>query len=236
MRLIICALAIGAAIALSGTGSAHQSPVEIAAIDCVFHIEIIKLGNYGNSAEDMTGWQLRSDPEQSEWIDLSFIGTIDPGEEVFFVGGPHAVAEPQSGVYVFLNYYALRDSGSPADYVRLVEPNGEEADRQDCPSDGAPAEPTPAIIPELTPEPTPTPAPPQAAASTPTPAPVAATRNRQVAPVDETDPRVVVDYIVPLPAQGGLPPVDGVSTLPLVLGLALIASGAGLVVLGARRS
>jgi len=244
LRLLIGALAIGVAIAISGPAQAETAPIKVSFLDCTFHIEIIKIKNESPVAQDVAGWELRSDPEKSEKLDLAIVGTIKPGEEISFVGGPHAVPEEDFGVFVFSLKYTLRDSGSPPDYIRLVDPSGDEASRENCRA----ATPKPTAKPTAKPTPKPTPKPttanptpeatPDAEPGVPTasPSPAPGAGDPVVAGAVQPPARPAADPPRALPDQGGAPPGLGTPLLPFWLGLALAAAGSGLLIIGMRRT
>jgi hypothetical protein len=224
MRLLIAA--VTAALALTTGGAAQASPnIVIESVNCTFHIELTYIKNFGDAPQDLAGWELRSDPETSEHLAMAFIGTLDPGEEIIIVGGPHGVTIPAEYQYAWGPKYSLRDDDLN-DYVRMLDAAGSQVDGMNCA--GGPVDlSTPTATPAPTPVPTPAPA---AALAAPTPAPVAVARANQ--------PRTDVEPAAPaadsdLPAGGGLPPAGGdAGYLPILLGLAAIAGGALLMARG----
>jgi hypothetical protein len=140
-------LAAGAAallvltIVLAATAAAQQTGVQIADLDCAGDPETVVIDNQGSAAEDLNGWQLQSDPDET--FDLSTVGGIQPGASVTVQSGPAA-----SGVFVWDSAEVFRD-GDATDYVRLVD--GAGATVQEVACAGA----TPEVTPEATPEPSP---------------------------------------------------------------------------------
>ncbi len=131
---------VAACLALSSTSIASAAAqVEIAALDCTSDPEVVELSNTGTDPQDMTGWQLVSDPPQSEAFDLTPIGTLAAGASVFIESGPGAQATfTWSPTEIFRN-------GDSTDFVRLVDNTGATVAEQAC---AAQATSTPAPTPE----------------------------------------------------------------------------------------
>ena len=125
MRLI----ALAAAVAISAGALAHSNALAagavITSIDCApaTHapgaFDIIRINNTGAAPQDLGGWQLTSDPEATERMSLDVTGTLDPGEPLIIVAGPHGTPFPADNIFLWSPIGVLRDSGEPADYVRL---------------------------------------------------------------------------------------------------------------------
>ena len=139
MRLI----ALAAAVAISAGALAHSNALAagavITSIDCApaTHapgaFDIIRINNTGAAPQDLAGWQLTSDPEATERMSLDVTGTLDPGEELIIVAGPHGTAFPADNIFLWSPIGVLRDSGEPADYVRLLDASGAQVSFAACP-------------------------------------------------------------------------------------------------------
>ena len=189
--------------------STAAANVQIISLDCSSNPEEVRIGNLGTSPQDLTGWELRSEPADLVF-DLSTIsaplqGQIDPGVEVAIQSNSNA---PQFPAILWDNNEKFRD-GDTSDFARIVNGAGAEVDRVDC-------------APGPTPTPTPTP-PPRATAtatatptSTPTPAPGAGT----------------------LPPTGDGVPLHSGSVMPAVLmglGIVIVIAAAAYVGYGRAR-
>ena len=139
--LAVVALLVGP----GATGGAHASAsVYVKWMNCAVHpgqLDIVYIDNQGDAAQDLTGWQLRSD-QDGEVMSLSPAGTLAAGQEIIASAGAHAVNLPNEGVYLWSINEMLRDSGEPSDYVRLLDATGAQVSGMDC-NHNALAAPTP---------------------------------------------------------------------------------------------
>jgi hypothetical protein len=135
VRLLVAGLiAVGAAVGLSPGGAHAAADVHVKWMNCVLHpglLDIVYIENTGDTAQDLTGWELRSDGE-NERMSLTPAGTIAPGQEIFATAGIHAVNLPDEEVFLWSNDEMLRDSGDPPDYVRLLDAAGDQVSGMDC--------------------------------------------------------------------------------------------------------
>jgi hypothetical protein len=175
VRLLVAALA-AAVFVLAGNYAVSSSPaatpnLQITEMQCdpggphgPGQFDLIKITNTGDASQDLTGWQLRSDPEETEQMSLTVAGVLDPGEQpLIIVAGPHSVTLPEYNMYQWSPIGVLRE-GEPWDYVKLFDPSGAMAEGLRC--DGQVlATPTPTPEP-VGPQATPTPAPPAVSAVT----------------------------------------------------------------------
>ena len=139
MRLI----ALAAAVAISAGALAHSNALAagavITSIDCApaTHapgaFDIIRINNTGAAPQDLAGWQLTSDPEATERMSLDVTGTLDPGEPLIIVAGPHGTPFPADNIFLWSPIGVLRDSGEPADYIRLLDASGAQVSFAACP-------------------------------------------------------------------------------------------------------
>jgi hypothetical protein len=156
LRLLLAVVAAGIFLAISTGGSsdsASAAPQIVLAnsdptstwkpVDCapIGHdpgaYDIIQIENHGDAPLDLTGWVLKSDPEDTQLMSLDVAGTlaplVDPKEDrVLIVAGQHSESYPDRNVYQWSRPEILRDSGDPPDYVRLYDPNGNLIDSKDC--------------------------------------------------------------------------------------------------------
>jgi len=158
MRYWLLAL-LAAGAAFGGMSAAHaQSDVQIAGLICVSSMEVVSIVNDGSTAQDLTGWELRSDPVASEFVDLSPLGTLDPDEGASIFSGPEAPPTNLSNNWLrWTTAYIFRDFDT-GDFARLVNGAGGTVDQMNCPAQEPTATPTPA--PPPTPPPTAPPPPP----------------------------------------------------------------------------
>ena len=131
------------ALALVAVSSAHaQGPdVQIAQLTCSGDPELVVIENFGDAAQDLTGWELQSDPPDSQTFDLTVLGGLAPGASISIQSGPSA-----SGVFKWTLEFIFRDD-DPADYARIVDDTGAIVHQVNC----AEATPTPSPTPEPSP-------------------------------------------------------------------------------------
>jgi hypothetical protein len=213
----------------------------------------IRLENHGDAPQDLTGWVLKSDPEDSQQLPLDAAGTLVPfvdvsEDRVIIVAGPHANGYPDRKVYLWSIGGVLRDSGDPVDYVRLYDAGGNLVDSMDCNGNpvplqtATPATPTPAPqVGANQPNPESTQQAEQTSANTTTQQNRAATSGQ--APVGQGAPAggsVAGSVGAPNSGVGSLAPVNS-NSWPLALGalavglVGLISSAALLIRKGVRR-
>ena len=173
LRLLLAVVAAGVLLTVSGDGGSASAASNVRlvtsstdgykAVDCAPSIDghgpgqfdLVRLENHGDAPQDLTGWVLKSDPEDSQQFTLDVAGTLVPfvdvnEDRVIVVAGQHATSIPDRGLYLWSIGGILRDSGDPVDYVRLYDQNGNLVDSMDCNGNpvplatAAPATPTPA--------------------------------------------------------------------------------------------
>jgi hypothetical protein len=229
MRLLITVLAAAASLAILTPVAAAGADVRITALDCGSHPRRIRIENQGDAAQDLSGWQLQSDPAEGGPWDLGPIGSLDAGKKAFvFQGHLSPAVNPDLGYYRWGSdeIFNLRANDS-TDFVRIVDAQGNTVHQRNC--EGLPPGATPAPPSEFDPPPV-VAAPVATVAATATPAP-AATAVRTAAPIR------AIGGGSGLPAGGGRPPADrGVpATLALAEGAVLLAAGMLLVTLSLKR-
>ena len=138
-------LILAIAFALAGVSSAMgQGPdIQIVQLECTGDPELVVIENQGDAAQVLAGWELQSDPADSEVYDLSVRGDLVPGARIRVQSGPSA-----SGVFLQDKWgleFIFRDD-DPTDYVRIVDDTGAVVHQVNCGN-------------EVAPEPTPTPSP-----------------------------------------------------------------------------
>ena len=136
-------LGIAFALAVISIAAAQGPDLHISLLDCNGDPETVVLTNNGNAAQDLTRWELQSDPEASEVFDLSVRGSLLAGISVFVQSGPSS-----SSLFSWGTDEIFRDN-DPTDYVKLVDASGVTVDQVNCAGAGATPTPTP------TPEPSP---------------------------------------------------------------------------------
>jgi hypothetical protein len=131
-----------AALAVHGTAAAAQADVSIANLDCAGDPEVVEITNRGTDDQDLSGWQLVSDPAASETFDLTPIGSLPAGGSLFVESGPNATAAA-----TWSTDFIFRE-GDPTDFARLLDSEGNVVDEAAC----AAATPAP-VSPAATPSP-----------------------------------------------------------------------------------
>jgi len=141
----LCAV-LTASLWLVGAPAARAAAadVRLAGLDCAANPEVVEVKNFGDAAQDLSGWKLLSDPNES--FDLTPAGTIPAGSSIFIESGPGAQA-----TFTWSQSQVFRDNDA-SDYVRLVDNTGQTKSELRC------AALTPSPTP-VAPTPTPTPAP-----------------------------------------------------------------------------
>ena len=146
MTRLAVAATLGFAFALAAVSfaAAQGGPdVQISQLDCTGDPEIVVLTNSGDAAQDLSGWELSSDPEASELFDLRDLGTdLAPGVSNTIQSGPSA-----SGVFIWSTDEVFRDN-DPTDYVRLVDDAGATVQQVNCAGEPTPTpttEPSPPV-------------------------------------------------------------------------------------------
>jgi hypothetical protein len=138
VRTLAGILAIACAAAVAGwvsTGPAEAaSALQVTQLECSIHpglFDVMYIRNNGDAAQDLSGWQLVSDPEASEQMSLTVAGVLNPGQQLIVVAGLHGVAVPSQNLYLWTNLEVLRD-GDPVDYVKLLDGSGALVSGMDC--------------------------------------------------------------------------------------------------------
>ena len=140
MRLAVgTLLAIVFGIGFASISSALAPSIRIAELQCNGDPELVAIENAGDTAQQLAGWQLQSDPA-GEVFDLSVLGGLAPGASIFIQAGPSA-----AGVFKWGTSLVLRDDDS-TDYVRIVDNNGATVDQVNCGA-ATPAAPSPTASP-----------------------------------------------------------------------------------------
>jgi hypothetical protein len=126
--------------------------MKIADLDCNSTPEVVEIENEGPDAQDLSGWQLVSQPTTDETFDLTPIGSLPAGASVFIESGPSAQA-----TFTWSDAEIFRDDDS-TDFVRLIDDAGATRDERACPAE-ATFSPSPTPSASASPPPTPTVAP-----------------------------------------------------------------------------
>ncbi len=140
-------LALAFALSAVSFASAQGGPdVQIAQLQCSGDPELVVIENLGDAAQEFTGWELQSDPPDSEIFDLSQFSSLagGVGASLTIQSGPSAsslIADPrwQTGEFIF------RDD-DPTDYARIVDNTGEVVHQVNCSAAATPT-PSPADVP-----------------------------------------------------------------------------------------
>jgi Lamin Tail Domain len=141
--------------------SAQAAQVAVTELQCSSDPELVAVTNQSSSAQDLTGWSLKSDPVATETYDLTPVGVLGPGVTVFVESGPTA-----SGTLVWSQNFVFRDSDA-SDFVQIVDNTGAVVTQVNCQG----TSPSPTAAPTTAATAVPTTAPTRAAPTAPTPAP-----------------------------------------------------------------
>jgi hypothetical protein len=141
---LVSALAIALALAAVSPAGAQGPDVQIAELSCSGDPERVVIENFGDTAQTLAGWELQSDPPDSQTFDLSTLGTqLVPGASNSIQSGPSA-----GGVFQWTLEFIYRDD-DPTDYARIVDDTGAIVHQVNC-FEAAPT-PSPTPSPEATP-------------------------------------------------------------------------------------
>ena len=140
------ALILPIALALAGGSFAWgQGPdVQVTELRCGDEPERVVIENLGDAAQDLAGWQLQSDPSDSEVFDLSVLGSLQPGASITIQSGPSTF-----GTLSWGKEFIFRDDDS-TDYAQIVDDAETVVHQVDCAGGTAP-EPSPTPSPEASP-------------------------------------------------------------------------------------
>jgi Lamin Tail Domain len=238
MRLFITVLAAATSLVLLTSVAAAGADVRVTALDCESHPRRIRIENLGDAAQDLSGWQLQSDPVEGQPLDLGPVGSLAAGQKFFvFQGHLSPPTDPVAGYYRWGSdeTFNLRANDS-TDYVRIVDPQGNTINQRNC--EGLPPGATPAPRTQYDPPPVVVPVVLDTATPTPVPAAPAAAAPAQVAPtVRASAPSSATNADSGLPASGG-PPLAGEglpASVPLAVGTVALAVSMLFVSLGLKR-
>jgi hypothetical protein len=120
------ALAVAIALGSVSVSSGQQPDVQIVGLDCNSDPEVVVIQNLGAETQDLTGWQLLSEPPASQVFDLFTVGVLPPGESLRIESGTNA-----GGLYKWATQFVFRD-GDPSDYARIVDDEGTIVHEVDC--------------------------------------------------------------------------------------------------------
>jgi len=140
-RLAVAAtLGITFALAAISFAAAQGGPdVQIVELECTGDPELVVIENRGDAPQELAGWELQSDPPDSQVFDLSVLGSQQRDESNTIRSGPSA-----TGVFNWGLEFVFRDD-DPTDYARIVDDTGAVVHQVNCG--------------EVAPEPSPTPSP-----------------------------------------------------------------------------
>jgi hypothetical protein len=115
---------------------AQEVNVEISELRCDTDPELIVVMNNGDTALDMTGWNLQSDPTTSESLALQQFGSLAAGASLTAQAGPKA-----EGAFVWSRTEVFRNNDS-SDFAQLASDEGQVLLRVNCAAAQQPATPT----------------------------------------------------------------------------------------------
>ncbi len=141
---LVSALSIALALAAVSPAGAQGPDVQIAELSCSGDPELVVIENFGDTTQTLTGWELQSDPPDSQTFDLRDLGTdLAPGASISIQSGPSA-----SGVFQWTLEFIYRDD-DPTDYARIVDDTGAIVHQVNCAE--ATSTPSPTPSPEASP-------------------------------------------------------------------------------------
>jgi len=120
------ALAVAIALGSVSVSSGQEPDVQIVGLDCNSDPEVVVIQNLGAETQDLTGWQLLSEPPASQVFDLFTVGVLPPGESLRIESGTNA-----GGLHKWATQFVFRD-GDPSDYARIVDDEGAIVHEVDC--------------------------------------------------------------------------------------------------------
>ncbi len=138
LGVVIALAAISLAVAQGGP------QIQITQLECNSDPEFVIIENLGDAVQQFVGWELQSDPPDSEVFELFVLGGLAAGSSISIQSGPSA-----GGVFKWGLEFVFRDD-DPTDYARIVDDTGAVVHQVSC---GAEATPTPSPTPS--PEPSP---------------------------------------------------------------------------------
>jgi len=105
-----------------------QGPdVQIAQLSCSGDRERVVIENFGDTAQTLTGWELQSDPPDSQTFNLRDLGDeLAPGVALSNQSGPSA-----GGVFKWGLEFIFRDD-DPTGYARIVDDTGAIVHQANC--------------------------------------------------------------------------------------------------------
>ena len=144
---LVSALAIALALAAVSPAGAQGPNVQIAQLSCGGDPELVVIENSGDTAQTLTGWELQSDPPDSQSFDLAVLGGLAAGASISIQSGSSA-----SGVFRWTLELVYRDDDA-TDYARIVDDTGAIVHQVNCadatPTPAPTASPTPASVAEV---------------------------------------------------------------------------------------
>ncbi|OGR95946.1 MAG: hypothetical protein A2V88_10190 [Elusimicrobia bacterium RBG_16_66_12] len=111
---VAIALALAAIFSVEGA----RADIQIVHLGCTGDPELVIIENRGDAVQELAGWELQSDPPDSQVFDLTVLGALQPEASVSIQSGPSA-----SGVFNWGPEFVFRDD-DPTDYVRIVDDTG----------------------------------------------------------------------------------------------------------------
>ena len=140
---LVSALAIALALAAVSPSGAQEADVQIAQLSCSGDPELVVIENLGDDPQDLDGWEIQSDPPDSQTFELTLLGGLAPEASISIQSGPSA-----GGIFMWTLEFVYRDD-DPTDYARIVDDTGAIVHQVNC------AEATPTPSPTPSPEPSP---------------------------------------------------------------------------------
>ena len=124
---LVSALAIALALITVSPAGAQGPDVQIAQLSCSGDPERVVIENFGDTAQTLTGWELQSDPPDSQTFNLRDLGDeLAPGVALSIQSGPSA-----GGVFKWGLEFIFRDD-DPTDYARIVDDTGAIVHQANC--------------------------------------------------------------------------------------------------------
>jgi len=108
------------------SANAQDVDVRVTELDCNGDPELVAVTNFGETAVEMTGWNLQSDPTNDESLPLSQFGSLSAGETLLVKAGPSADAG-----LVWSNEFVFRDNDA-TDFAQLASDAGDVLLKVNC--------------------------------------------------------------------------------------------------------
>ena len=114
--------------------SSCPAALRITQLDCDGNPEVVTIQNLGAAAQNLDGWQLRSDPvtNSGQVFDLSLVGSLDLGEQASIFSSSGAPStDATAGQFLWGLSFKFRNS-DPTDFAQIVDGQRNLIDQLNC--------------------------------------------------------------------------------------------------------